>query len=48
MERGQFEHAFTHDPTRAYDYLKGKSLPTRATRQYWRAFMRRYRQSIMV
>jgi len=38
----------THDPTRAHDYLKGKRLPTRATRQYWRAFMRDYRKSIKI
>jgi len=38
----------THDPTRAHDYLKGKRLPTRATRQYWRAFMRDYRESIKI
>jgi hypothetical protein len=38
----------TNDPTRAHDYPKGKRLPTRATRQEWRAFMRDYRQSVMI
>ena len=45
---GRLSEHLTHDPTRAYDYLKGKRLRTRATRQLWRAFMRRYRKSVLV
>jgi len=37
-----------HDPSRAYSYLKGKKLPTWRTRRKWRAFMRRYRQSVKI
>jgi len=37
-----------HDPMRAYGYLKGTVLPTRATRQRWRKFMRDYRKSVLV
>src|SRR5262249_50247735 len=37
-----------HDPTRAYSYLKGTKLPTWRTRREWRAFMRRYRKSVMI
>jgi len=37
-----------HDPTRAYDYLNSKKLPTWRTRREWRAFMRRYRKSIKI
>jgi len=37
-----------HDPMRAYGYLKGKKLPTWRTRREWRAFMRRYRKSVLV
>jgi len=37
-----------HDPSRAYSYLKGEKLPTWRTRREWRAFMRDYRESVLV
>ena len=40
--------ALTHDPTRVYYYLDGRRLPTLATRQRFRKFMRDYRKSVMV
>jgi len=39
---GELSRHLTHDPARAYDYLRGKCLPTRATRQRWCPFMRDY------
>jgi len=41
------EH-LAHDPMRACGYLKGRKLPTWRTRREWRAFMRRYRKSVLV
>ena len=41
------EH-LAHDPTRAYGYLNGTKLPTWRTRREWRAFMRDYREVVLV
>jgi hypothetical protein len=36
-----------HDPTRIHRYLKGANIPRPSTRRQIRAFMRRYRKSVI-